>query len=266
MKTIDNPGGFTPYRFKSFRKVGSSVISKLKIKDYTGALGLLVTELLNKWDKNKILDKKGKYYCPLCGNHCGSFVHISNSFRYSFNSICPYCSSRSRHRGLFVFYQNEIGRLTAASKVLHFAPEPVFFPIFRNKLFQYQTTDYFLEDVDLPKQDVQNMSLPDESYDLVLSNHVIEHVPDDEKALSEMSRITKKGGKVIITVPGNFKRTQTVYFDHLNNNGHYRDYGTDFADKMKKVFSKVECFDLNKLDKSGELAIPENELAFIGIK
>lgn len=142
----------------------------------------------------------------------------------------------------------------------------MFYRIFQNQSFAYLTTDYFLLDVDLPNQDVQNLSIADEQYDLVLSNHVIEHVPDDEKALAEMSRVKKNGGKVIITVPGNYKRTKTVYFKNLENNGHYRDYGMDFIDKMKKAFTEVIVIDLHTFDSNGEFAIPEKELAFIGIK
>lgn len=159
---------------------------------------------------------------------------MSNSFRYSFNSVCKYCSSRARHRGLSIFYKKEISGLGTESKVLHFAPEPVFYSIFKNKSFCYQTTDYILEDVDLPKQDVQNLSIADDMYDRVLSNHVIEHVQDDIKALSEMYRITKKGGRVIITVLGDYKRRSKAYFDNLKNNGHYRYYGIDFIKNWKK--------------------------------
>ncbi|MDP4286254.1 MAG: class I SAM-dependent methyltransferase [Bacteroidota bacterium] len=266
MNTLDNPGSFTPYHLKSIRMITSSVLSKFKSGEFIKAFNFLVTESLNSWNKKKILNKKGKYYCPLCENHSGSFIHMSNSFRYSFNSVCPYCSSRARHRGLLFLYKKEISGLDTESRVLHFAPEPVFYSIFKNKSFRYQTTDYILEDVDLPKQDVQNLSIADDMYDRILSNHVIEHVQDDIKALSEMYRITKKGGKVIITVPGNFKRARTVYFENLKNNGHYRDYGIDFIKKLEKVFNKVEIIDLNSFDTTGELAIPKRELVFIGIK
>ena len=266
MKTLDNPGSFSPYQFKSKRQIFSSIFYRLKSGKLLETFNFIATEGLNRLNKKNIFKKGGKYYCPLCENHSGAFIHMSNSFRYSFNSVCPYCSSRARHRALYILYRKEILLLNQNSRILHFAPEPVFYSIFKNKSFLYQTTDYLLDDVDLPKEDVQNLTIADEHYDLVLSNHVIEHVPDDEKALIEMARITKKGGKVIITVPGNFKRTKTVYFKNLDNNGHYRDYGMDFMDKMKKAFTEVIVIDLQTFDSIGELAIPEKELAFIGIK
>lgn len=266
MKTLDNPGSYSPYLFKSNRRIAASVFQRLKSGKLMEAFNFVTTEILNNLNKKNIFNKSGKYYCPLCENRSGAFIHMSNSYRYSFNSVCPYCSSRARHRALSILYKKEILSLNQNSKVLHFAPEPVFYPIFQNQPFAYLTTDYFLLDVDLPNQDVQNLSIADEQYDLVLSNHVIEHVPDDGKALAEMSRVTKNGGKVIITVPGNFKRAKTVYFKNLDNNGHYRDYGMDFIDKMKKAFTEVIVIDLHTFDTKGEFAIPEKELAFIGIK
>jgi SAM-dependent methyltransferase len=266
MNTINNPGSFYPYQFKSKRQIASSIFRRLKTGKLLEAFNFFATEGLNRLNKKNIFNKSGKYYCPLCKNNSGAFIHMSNSYRFSFNSVCPYCSSRARHRALYILYKKEILSLNQNSKILHFAPEPVFYSIFKNKYFSYETTDYFLEDVDLPKEDVQNLTISDEHYDLVLSNHVIEHVPDDEKALAEMARITKKGGKVIITVPGNYKRSKTLYFKNLENNGHYRDYGMDFMDKMKKAFTEVLVIDLYTFDTKGELAIPKNELAFIGIK
>jgi hypothetical protein len=266
MKTLDNPGSLTPYRFKTNRMILSSILSRLKSGEVVGAFNFFVTEAMNKWNMKKIMNEGGKFYCPLCQKHSGSFIHLSNSLRYSFNSVCPHCSSRARHRGLSIYYKEMVTTLGPEHKILHFAPEPVFFTIFRQKAFVYHTTDYILEDVDLPKQDVQHLTIPDNSYDVLLSNHVIEHVPDDVKALSEMCRITKKGGRNIITVPGNYKNEKTVYFNNLKHNGHYRDYGMDFREKMENVYSKVEVIDLHSLDPKGEMAIPEYELMFIGIK
>jgi ubiquinone/menaquinone biosynthesis C-methylase UbiE len=74
------------------------------------------------------------------------------------------------------------------------------------------------------KEDIQNLSFPNAQYDLILCNHVIEHVPKDEMALKEISRILKPNGKAIITIPGNYQRDNTIYFNHLRFNGHYRDY------------------------------------------
>lgn len=102
MKTINNPGSFSPYLFKSNRQIASSVFQRLKKGKFIEALNFSITEALNKINKKKILDITGKYYCPLCENRSGAFIHMSNSYRYSFNSVCPYCSFE-QDIGLFLF-------------------------------------------------------------------------------------------------------------------------------------------------------------------
>ena len=77
------------------------------------------------------------------------------------------------------------------------------------------------------------------TFDLIFSNHVLEHVPDDKSALSEISRVLRNGGTAIITIPGDWRRKNTKTYTHLNYNGHYRDYGLDIFDMLRDFFSKV---------------------------
>ena len=266
MNTTSNPGSFKPYKFKSIRNIASSALQKLKGGEVGAAFNFLIAEFINTLNKKRLLNKTGKYYCPLCNNHCDSFIHKSNAFRISFNSVCPHCTSRSRHRGLFFLYTKELENLGADRRILHFAPEPVFYSIFKNKPFTYQTTDYILEDVDFPKQDVQHLTISDNRYDLILINHVLEHVPNDLQGLSELHRISKPGGKVIISVPGNFSRKKTVHFKTLKHNGHYRDYGLDFLDKIRQVFADVELIDLQSFNTNLNLGIHKKEIAFVAKK
>ncbi|MEZ4944365.1 MAG: class I SAM-dependent methyltransferase [Cyclobacteriaceae bacterium] len=178
------------------------------------------------------------------------FYAHANDLHVTYNSICPNCNSRSRHRGLVFVYSDILKSTDQITGILHFAPEPIFYNIFKGKpTLEYQTADLFLEDVDL-KEDIQNLTISDCKYDLVLSNHVIEHVPDDEKALSEMSRILRSGGKAIITIPGDFRRDKTIYFNHLRYNGHYRDYGLDVLTKLKKHYKSVEMIDMHKFNRA----------------
>jgi ubiquinone/menaquinone biosynthesis C-methylase UbiE len=150
--------------------------------------------------------------------------------------------------------------------VLHFAPEPVFYPLFKNKpLISYKTADLFLKDVDY-REDIQQMNFESSKFDLILCNHVIEHVKDDSKALQEISRILKPSGKAIITIPGDFQRAKTVYFNHLRFNGHYRDYGADVVGKMRQSFSKVESIDMHKFDSASDdvrYGIRQHDMAFV---
>ena len=76
-------------------------------------------------------------------------------------------------------------------KVLHFAPEQAFYKLFRNlKNIEYTTTDLFSPLADV-KADICNLPFEDNSYDIIFCNHVLEHIPDDTKAMQELYRVLK---------------------------------------------------------------------------
>tara|TARA_B100000315_G_C14458865_1_gene532779 strand:- start:475 stop:951 length:477 start_codon:yes stop_codon:yes gene_type:complete len=126
-------------------------------------------------------------------------------------------------------------------QILHFAPEPVFYNVFNS--FEYITADLELTDVDL-QLDIENIDYVSDSFDLILCNHVLEHVLDDNKAIKEIYRILKSFGIAIITVPGNWDRERTIEYDYPDGNGHYRDYGLNFLSVLNKIFNRVEFSDL----------------------
>lgn len=245
MDTSVNPGNF-----KSVRILSAPALLKRSIKllfklEFRKAFNSLVSGGLNLFNTSFRNGGEKVYQCSVCHFKTPFFYAHGNDLHIMFNSICPNCNSRSRHRGLFFLYKNLLGNLTSHVSVMHFAPEPVFYQLFKsNDQVVYQTADLFLSDVDF-KEDIQNLRFSDSSYDLVLCNHVIEHVPNDAAALSEMSRILKPGGKAIITIPGDFERGQTIYFNHLRYNGHYRDYGLDVVKKMRNYFKTVECVNMH---------------------
>ncbi len=201
-------------------------------------------------------------FCPLCELTNKPFVHLSNHHGIAWNSACPNCNSRSRHRGLFFLYKEYLSR-TSNKRILHFAPEPVLkFHILKYVEHQYYTTDYNMLNVDFPGEDIQKLSFTDSSFDLIFNNHVLEHVQDDKIALSEIARVLSEKGIAIITIPGDWRRKRTKIFNHLNFNGHYRDYGLDVINLMKCFFSKVEIKYLY-IYNGDKHAIKPTEVAFI---
>lgn len=165
----------------------------------------------------------------------------------SWNSMCPSCGSRKRHRALAVLLPQLMG---APERVLHFAPEPTLAQIIIESLPEssYSTTDRFMDHVDYPGEDIQNLSFSDNFTDAVLCNHVIEHVPNDGEALDEIARILRPGGAAYITVPGNWARATVFFDDPPAHNGHYRDYGNDFIEQLHHHFSSVEVVDFDSID------------------
>ena len=151
-------------------------------------------------------------------------------------------------------------------QILDFAPEPVFYDLFQP--FEYSTADLELTDIDL-QLNIEAIDYDSNSFDLILCNHVLEHVLDDNNALRELHRILKPLGTVIITVPGDWMRRQTIEYDHPDSNGHYRDYGLNFIDLLNEIFFTIESIDLFKYNKIYHLPIgltPQHDLAFVCVK
>lgn len=150
-----------------------------------------------------------KFYCPCCGIRLRNFAigtyleypDIFNLQRYEKTKqdvLCPYCKSLPRHRMLASWFNNHIESLRN-STILYFAPEYSMTLWVKAKKAQYITADLYRE-ADL-KLDIQATGLPDASYDIIIANHVLEHVDDFRKALREMYRILKPGGSFICSFP-----------------------------------------------------------------
>lgn len=266
-----NPGYAKRYKTKSIKNIFGIILSRMKKGEVLGAFLSLISESENYWNNQNFFNE-GSLFCPICENKAGAFVNTSNNVSMRRNSACPNCMCRARHRGLFFLYKDYLEEQIQQNveiKILHFAPEPVFYNLFKKSdSIKYFTTDYFLEDVDYPNVDIQSMPFNDEEFDMVLCNHVIEHVEKDDLALKELFRILKPRGKVLITIPGNFNKVKTKRFKTLENNGHYRHYGLDFINKMNLFFDEYRTERLVKYNNSGDyvVAIPKTEFCFVGIK
>lgn len=165
-------------------------------------------ELMMKGDM-KFFPRKMKRFCPCCGMRFRSFSsgHYSdhperfNPSRYEHTSqdiLCPFCWSMPRHRILALWCEQHQD-LFRSSKVLYFAPEKSMIPWLKRNGISYTTADLY-EEADLIL-DIQSTGLPDESYDMIICNHVLEHVDDFRVALKEMFRILKSGGSFICSFP-----------------------------------------------------------------
>ncbi len=184
-------------------------------------------------------------HCPCCGWEGPGFVSLSNWRAVQHNSRCPRCDSRSRHRGLAVL----LPQLLAAAPegpVLIFAPEPSLLDlIIGHAQGAVKTTDYLRADVDYPGEDIQQLTFPDNQFALLTCNHVLEHIPDDRRALHECARVLKPGGVAVFTIPGDYHQQATWTFAQPDGNGHLRHYGLDVLDAMRAAFGQAEAIDLS---------------------
>jgi len=161
------------------------------------------------------------------------------------NALCPGTLSLERHRLLWLYLDRETSFLKDSLKVLHVAPEQVFYQKFKSfPHWKYTTTDLHSPLADV-KADICALPFEDNSYDLILCNHVLEHIPNDRKAMSELYRVLKKGGTLIAQVPLDEKRTTTFEDDSITDRkertkvfgqyDHVRVYGKDYLEFLDQT-------------------------------
>ena len=193
-----------------------------------------------------------KFTDPIDGNSFSQFLPYGYENQRN-NVLSPSTLSLERHRLLWLYLQNETQFFTSENKlkVLHFAPEQAFYKRFRNqKNLDYTTTDLFSPLADV-KADICNLPFEDNQYDIILCNHVLEHIPDDTKAMQELYRVLKPGGMGIFQIPQELSRATTFSDDSITDQkerakvfgqyDHVRIYGRDYFDKLRSIgFTVIE--------------------------
>lgn len=172
------------------------------------------------------------------------------------NAICPNCGSWFRHR-MMKQYIDDHQWMKEGQQLLHFAPESFFVPVFHKILGEgYHTCD--LKEMDSPNHhrvDITDIPFEHNRFDRIICSHVLEHIEEDHKAMSELFRILKPGGSAIIAVPtygdtteedlglspGERKRQYGI-------NIHVRLYGTDIKQRLEQVGFDVTTESINTID------------------
>ncbi|MDH3241544.1 MAG: methyltransferase domain-containing protein [Alphaproteobacteria bacterium] len=188
--------------------------------------------------------------CPLCG-YVGPFKAHKRSGRP--NASCGRCGSRERHRLVALYLGNLGADAFAGLRVLHFSPEHFLAPYFARAAL-YVTADLSSPEADF-HTDITKMGVADAAFDVVMCNHVLEHIPDDAAAIAEFHRILAPGGTALITVPldGGLARTYedpaiTAPEDrsrHFGQFDHVRLYGRDIAERLARPGFAVTVFKPN---------------------
>ena len=205
-------------------------------------------------------------HCPICG-YVGPFSPV----RHKPEIWCPSCDSRPRHRLLKLWMDREMV-LPAGAEVLHFAAEEWVRSEMTARGATYRTAD--LNDRFELQLDITAIDLPDASVDMVMANHVLEHV-DDAKAFAEIHRILKPGGQAVITVPM-IEGFDHTYEDpahvtpearkrHYGDADHLRWYGRDVRDRFAAPGFAVSEFTALEPDAATH-ALHRGEKIFIGRK
>lgn len=200
-------------------------------------------------DRRQFRGGSVKRTCPIC-TYRGVFVDVGHPARWA--ARCPNCGSRERHRLLHLWITEGGGDKLAGKRILHFAPEKVYMRRMRGNPL-YETADLRQAGV-THAVDITDTRLPEASYDMVIANHVLEHIADDSQAMRELFRLLKPRGLAVLSVPINATR-RTTYENpavtsaagrqaHFSAPDHVRYYGLDFADRLMEAGLRVETFRL----------------------
>ena len=187
--------------------------------------------------------------CPVCGKHFRKFLPYGR-INARPNALCPNCLSLERHRLIWLYLQQNTEFFKRPMNVLHIAPEPCFIQRFEKQ----HRIGYITADIESPlakvKMDIHRIPFEDNYFDIVLCNHVLEHVNDDIRAMREICRVLKPGGFSIMQVPFFSPVPDITYEDPditnprqreriFGQNDHVRKYGRDYASRIERAGLKA---------------------------
>lgn len=206
-----------------------------------------------KIKKNSLVHFGNDHECPVCNSKIGKFVpggidvdviknlNIIGAGRFE-NQMCPVCKAFNRDRLLALFLKRKTDIYENNVKLLHVAPEKgIQLGLRKTKNIDYISADLDSELADI-KMDITDIQYPDNSFDVVICNHVLEHIPEDRKAMSEIARILRPDGWAILQVPISYLIEKTIEDFSIvdpkereirfGQNDHVRVYASDYMERL----------------------------------
>lgn len=240
---ISNPQNIMNYQFDVVVIALKDENIAIEIMQYLQEMGIDRKYLI--WEDPSKMDK----LCPICLSGTKLFLPAGIFSRP--NARCPVCRSLERHRALYLYFEENRNKFVKNMAVLHFAPETVFYNYFSTLDIDYWPVDINENYAGIRKAvDITNMPFENASMDMIVCNHVLEHIPDEKKALSEMYRVLRDDGEAIVTVPLNEQSDETLEKEEYNTpelrlkyykqEDHVRLYGLDIASRFADANFKVE--------------------------
>lgn len=183
-----------------------------------------------------------KVKCTICDHQYSKFLPYGR-INARENALCPNCLSLERHRLIWLYLKDKTNFFSEKLSVLHFAPEPCFI----NRFEEQHGDKYITADIESPlakvKMDIHQIPFGENHFDVVLCNHVLEHVKDDIQAMKEIHRVLKPGGWAILQVPFFSPVEQKTFEDNsitdkrqrekiFGQDDHVRKYGTDYIQRI----------------------------------
>ena len=189
--------------------------------------------------------------CPVCGSRYRRFMPYGYVTSRE-DALCPHCLSLERHRMIWLWLKESSNLFEGYPRLLHIAPEVSLMRHF--KRHYRDNKSYITADLESPLADlhfdVQSIPLEDEYIDVIICNHLLEHVEDDRRAMAELYRILKKGGWGIMLVPEDRSRARTFEDDTITDPeertrifgqyDHRRIYARDYDKRLAEAGFRVE--------------------------
>lgn len=220
-----------------------------------------------------------KVTCPVCVHSFRKFLPYGR-INPRPNALCPHCLSLERHRLIWLYLAESTSFFKRKQPVLHIAPEACFIPRFKS----VHGNEYITADLESPlakvKMDIHAMPFENNAFDVVLCNHVLEHVDDDIQAMKEIERVLKPGGFAILQVPFfhpipeetisdpaiTDRRTREKLF---GQDDHVRRYGKDYTQRIAQAgLRAVEDQFVNTIspEQRKKYGLAEGEAIYVGFK
>ncbi len=219
------------------------------------------------------LHRGDSYACPICGFQSSDWAPVGVDFPVLKEKMiigggrrragCFKCDSDDRERLVYLFLKEKLRIFNQKDlRILHIAPEySLALKMLKIDFAEYVCGDLFEPGYKYPDYvknlDVTKLPFSDKSFDLVICNHVLEHVVEDRRAMNEIARVMDNYAKAILQVPIS-ENSQHTYEDsrivdpedrtsHFGQPDHVRIYGQDYPERLQ------ECgFSVNRINISGE--------------
>jgi len=238
-----------------------------------------------------------EYQCPICSTELRAFKPIGESYwrdTEKFGTVhpasvletfnvaafyCPRCDASDRER-LTALYLDRVFRSFDAGgsyRLIEFAPNEALPKwLKRHPFIAYTSADLMRKTVD-ERIDLTAMDRSaDRSVDIILCSHVLEHVPEDRKAMSEIRRVLKPDGFAVLLVPlvvgvdetheDPSINTDALRWKYFGMGDHVRQYGKrDFVARLEDSGLQVEQLGIDYFgaDAFHRAAIAENSVLYV---
>ncbi len=211
---------------------------------------------LPEWAKKPLRQLRSIFYfgngrfCPVCSRSSRKF--LAGGIVPRTDAQCARCGAFERHRLLWIYLSEHTDLFDRRSKqMLHVAPEKCFEARFREMIGEGYLTADLLDPAVMVRMDITDIQYPDQSFDVIYCSHVLEHVPDDIKAMREFQRVLKSDGWAILQVPITSEKTiedpdiadPAQRLALFGQEDHVRRYGPDYVDRLREAGFKVDVIE-----------------------